>query len=730
MEWLEKIRKIFEKNTDRVTTPTILQMDAAECGSASLSIILAYYGYYITPSDARDACDVTRDGSKAINIIKVARRLGMEAHGLQLTMETVKYIPPPFIVYWEFNHFLVVDGFGENKVYLNDPEVGPRTVTEDEFNKSFTGVALVLTPGSDFQKKGEPEKSVLRILWNFLKGSRTSFIYILLMALALVIPYFALSFFAEIFIDDILIQNQRSWIGYLLLAMAIAAILIGLLTWFKNYYLIRLYMKLKLVGSANFFWHLLHLPLNFFFQRSNGDIVYRIEAYNRIANILAKKLTDNLIGIITMIIFGIVMLLLSWQLALINMIICAIQCLFLWSRSRVVSDAGRLLAQTEGKLAGIEMNGIHIIETIKANAVEDNFFNHWAAHHAQKVNSQQCIEKNAAIIRVFSLSLLGLNSVIILGLGSWLIMNGQITIGILVAFQILLAGFNAPLAELLLLVEDLYKLKGDIARVDDVNNNVVEQIVSSKQETNLIPNHSDKPFLKLDSIEFGYLKLEPPIFKDLSFQVNTGERIAIIGPTGCGKSSLSHLICGLFAPWSGEIKIYDRPLKDISRAEYAKFIGLVDQTIFLFAATVRDNLTLWNSSIHDDELIEALKTACIYDVIEERGGLDCWVEEGGTNFSGGQVQRIEIARAIVGKPRLLILDEATSALDPLIEHKIYDNLKKMNCTLFIIAHRLSAIRDSDQIIVLQEGEIVQKGKHEDLMQQTGLYQELVSLEIQ
>ena len=721
--------RLFHRNDDRVKTPTILQMDAAECGAVSLSIILAYYECYLTPSAAREACDVTRDGSKAINIIKAARRLGLDAHGMQLTMETVKYIPAPFIIYWEFNHFLVVEGFSEKRIYLNDPATGPRTVTYDEFDKSFTGVAMVLTPGPDFKKIGEPEPPILKVLWDYLKSSRISFIYILLMALALMFPTFALSFFAEIFVDDILIQHQTGWIINLLLCMLLTGIIIGVLTWFKRYYLIRLYMKLKLVGSTDFFWHLLSLPLNFFQQRSPGDIVGRIEAYNRIATILANNIIDNLVGLITLFFFGIVLVLLNWQLAVITFFISILNAYLLWFISRQVSDAGRRFAQNEGKLGGIEMNGIQIIETIKANAVEDNFFNHWAAHHAKKVNSQQQIEVYAAVLRIVSLFLQGLNTLIILCLGSWFIIHGELTIGTLLAIQILVVGFNGPLLNLLNLGEDLYKLKGDLARVNDVNKHEPEEILSDKTETDLLKKN-DKPMLELRAIKFGYSKLEPPIFNDLSIKINPGERIAIIGPSGGGKSSLSRLVCGLFAPWSGEILICGHPLKVISRAEYAKFIGLVDQNIFLFAASVRDNLTLWNSTIKDSDIMDALKIACIDDVINERGGLDCWIEEGGKNFSGGQVQRLEIARALLIKPQLLVLDEATAALDPLVEKSIYDNLKRQNCTLFIIAHRLSAIRDCDQIIVIKNGQIIQRGRHEQLMQEKGLYQELVSLEIQ
>lgn len=712
-----------------IKTPTILQMDNAECGAVSLAIILAYFGRFIPPSDVREACDVSRDGSKAINIIKAARKYGLEAHGMQLNMENIKLLPPPFIVYWQFNHFLVVDGFTEDKVHINDPATGPRTIDYQEFDTGFTGIALFLRPGENFEKGGEPQPSFFKMLWSGLQGYRLGFLYIMVLSLALLIPSLSLAFFAKIFIDDIFLAQQYSWMLAFILCMLGSAVLLGLLTEWKRSYLNILYKQLKLNGAMNFFWRVLHLPIAFFQQRATGDIAERIESYHRLANLLAEKLVDNFTGVVAMIFYALVMLLLSWPLACTGILIGFINFSLLWMLSKRMTGIAERYKQTEGKLAGVEMHGIQIIETIKANAVEDQFFNQWAAFHAQKVNSSQAIEKYSAFSRILPLLLQSINLLALLGLGSWLIWLGQLTAGALIAMLILIQYFNKPLIDLLLLSEELYKIKGDVARINDVNQHREETILKNSNDFMTLIAKEDQALLELRHIQFGYSKLEPPIFENLSLSIFPGKHLAVVGPTGGGKSSLSKLICGLYAPWAGQVLIQGQPLADISRSTLSRLIGLVDQHIFLFAATVRENLTLWNPSITDEQIYQALETATMADIIRNRGGLECWIEERGKNFSGGQVQRLEIARALIGNPQLLILDEATSALDPVIEQKIYDNLQKQHCTLIIIAHRLSAIRDCDQIIVIDNGKVVQSGKHDVLIKDSGLYKELVSLEI-
>lgn len=714
----------------REKTPIILQMDNAECGAVALAIMLAYFGRYVPPSEVRDACDVSRDGSKAINIIKAARQYGLEAHGMQLSLDDVKQLPAPFIVYWEFNHFLVVEGFDGDQVFLNDPATGARSVSLAEFSRGYTGVALFMNPGEDFQTGGKPEPAIFKLLWQHSAGSRWSFLYVIAVALALILPIVSLAFFAKIFLDNILLGGQRDWLPGFLWCMLVGAILMGALTWLKRYYLVRLYMNLKLTGASQFFWHLLHLPLNFFQQRATGDIAERVEAHNYMADILADKVVNNIVGVLTMVVLAITMFLLSWPLAVINLAIALLNFLLLWIVSRRNTDLGRRFVQADGKLSGIEMNGIQIIETLKANAVENPFFNHWAAVHAQKTDSEQRMQANEGLLKILPILSQGLNMVALLALGCWFIFQDQLTPGGLIAMQILLISFNRPLLELLGVSEYLYKLKGDVARMTDVNQQSPETILSEASTATALPLVTDQPMLELRHIQFGYSKLEPPIFADISLQLKAGESMAIVGPTGGGKSSMAKLICGLFAPWAGDILIQGVPLAKISRENLASFVGLVDQQIFLFAATVRDNLTLWNPQINDADIYQALKIAHIDEVIRERGGLDCWVDERGKNFSGGQVQRLEIARALIANPHLLILDEATAALDPLVEQKIYANLHQQHCTLVIIAHRLSAIRDCDQIIVINEGRIVQQGRHESLIQDSGLYKELVSLEIQ
>ncbi len=718
------------KFTPREKTPTILQMDNAECGAVALAIILAYFGRYVSASAVREACDVSRDGSKAINIIKVARQYGLDAHGLQLNLDKVKQLPPPFIVYWQFNHFLVVEGFAENSVYINDPATGPRIVTMHEFAQSFTGIVLFMSPGPDFRPEGQPELSILKLLWQRLSGSRMNFVYIILMTIGLGIPVIGLAFFTKIFLDNILLAQQRAWFPGLLFCMAAAAVMMAGLTWFKNYALIRLYMKLKLTNITQVFWRLLHLPMKFFQQRAAGDIVERVEAHSYLADVLANKATNSIARGLTMLLIAVMMFLLSWPLALISMVIVIIHCLLYWRVSRRNDELGRRFAQTEGKLSSIEVNGMQIIETLKANAVEDQFFNQWAAAHAQKVANEQQMKGNSRILKILSILSQGLNLVVLLALGCWFIMHNQITPGGLMAIEVLLISFNWLAGTVLEAGEYPYKFKGHITRISDIMDQATDNILNDSVSKNLVLNNPHHPILEFRNIEFGYSKLESPILMNVSFQVQPGERIAIIGPTGGGKSSVAKLICGLFAPWAGEILVQGLPLAEISRSDFAKFMGLVDQQIFLFAATVRDNLTLWNPEISDAEIYQALKIASVDEVIRERGGLNYHIAERGKNFSGGQVQRLEIARALIGNPRLLVLDEATSALDPLVEQQIYANLRQHGCTLVIIAHRLSAIRDCDQIIVINEGKIVQRGRHASLIQGGGLYKELVSLEIQ
>ncbi len=390
-----------------------------------------------------------------------------------------------------------------------------------------------------------------------------------------------------------------------------------------------------------------------------------MEAHSYLANTLAEKITDNIAGLLTMLALAAVMFLLSTPLAIINVVMTLINFLLLWIVSRRNSDLSKRFAQTAGKLSAIEMNGIQIIETLKANAVEDQFFNYWAAVHAQKISCEQRMFISEEILKILPVLLQGLNIVALLAIGSWLILQGLLTPGGLIALQLLMISINQPLIALLEAGEHVNKLKGNIARMLDINNHSMEHILNNSVSATSLPATTDSPILQLRDIEFGYSRLEPPILDGISLQIKAGERVAVVGPTGGGKSSIAQLICGLFAPWSGEILVQGVPLAKISRAELTRFIGLVDQQIFLFAATVRENLTLWNHQISDTDIYRALKVAEIADTVRERGGLDCWVEEGGKNFSGGQVQRLEIARALIGKPELLILDEATAALDPI-----------------------------------------------------------------
>ena len=722
----------------RTKTPTVLQMEALECGAASLSMILSYYKKYISLEELRVECGVSRDGTKASNLVKAAKRYGLEAKGYRMEVDSLRELRAPAIIFWNFNHFVVFEKFRHNSVVINDPALGRRTVDMDEFDESFTGVVLTFSPGPDFVPSGDKPK-----IWNRLKkrlgGLGSIFTFLGFLSFLYFIPGFVYPTFSRFFIDEILVKNSMNLLKPLLVVMIVTCFVSTVLQAIQNTVLMRFQVRLSLSTASKFINQIFKMPMQFFVQRLPGELCNRISSCDSVAELVSNQLIGVIIDLVSTIFFLVLMLMYDIPLTVISVSLSLLVIVIFKITSERVKNKSFKIEMEGGKLSGITMSGIEMIESLKASGSENDFFMQWSGQQAKVILENQRLVKTNTANAILPESISQIQNILILAIGALRVMDGHLTIGMLMGFQVLQTHFATPINSFLGLGASLLSANADMQRIDDVMEYPTPKIfkddfegeesgVQSYDSRRIFyaPIKKLEGYISLKNVVFGYSPLAAPLIDGLDMEFTPGKRIALVGATGSGKSTIGKLISATYPLWSGELLFDGKPLREIDRKTFAASVSVVNQSISLFEGTVKDNITMWNTAIPEDVYIQAAKDACIHDVITSRqGGYFSPVSEGGRNFSGGQRQRLEIARALATNPRIIIMDEATSALDAITEQTVDQNIRRRGCTSIIIAHRLSTIRDSDEIIVLDHGNIVQRGTHEELMEQGGMYSELI-----
>ena len=716
---------MMNNRKQRVKTPVVLQMEATECGAAALGVVLAYYGLFMPLETLRIECGVSRDGSKAVNILRAARRLGMVGSGFRYGPEEIREKPMPAIIHWNFNHFLVLEGFKNDTVYLNDPAAGHRTVEWSEFESSYTGIALMLSPGPDFKQAGAPRSSLQAVISRF-RGHKATLVFVLAAGLGLVFPGLALPVMQQIFYDDILSRQHDNWMFNLLLGMGVVAVLQSTLTYLRAWCLTRWQGNMTLGGSGKFMWHLFHLPMEFFQQRYVGELASRAQFNESVAMAMTGQAATAILDAAVALFYLLLLLQYNVKLTIIGCVFSLINVLILQGMFRWLKDQQMKIQQDVGKVYGVSIAGIQTIETLKANGNEADFFTKWAGYQSKILEAMQSVELTQQMFLLAPVLLGGLNTAVIMAVGGFEIMDGLMTVGIFMAFQSLMGKFQEPITKLLALAETLQTTETQLHRLDDVLRYPRDSSIADDKAAIDFSRDKLNGQVEMRNITFGYSRLEPPLLENFSLSIEPGRRVALVGGSGSGKSTVAKLFTGLYQPWEGEILFDGISRQEIPRELMAHSLAGVDQDIVLFSGSVAENISLFDPTLPRTDIVRAARDAAIHeDIACLQGSYDAAVEEGGRNFSGGQRQRLEIARALATNPSILVLDEATSALDPLTERVVTDNISRRGCACLVIAHRLSTIRDCDEIIVLQQGKVVQRGTHESMIAAGGPYKQLL-----
>ncbi len=715
------------KKKRAVKVPVIMQMEALECGAASLTMILAYYKKWVPLEQVREDCGVSRDGSNAANLLKAARKYGLESRAWSYRADSLEdKITFPAVIHWNFNHFVVLCGFSDKYAIINDPARGTVKVTKEEFRRSYTGICMEFKPGKEFVREGR-RASIFSFLSHRLKGSGMQLLFAMLTAVFLSFIGMVTPVYNRLFADRLLVGKNQAWtFGFLASLFSIASLrlLVGVI---NEVYIYKIKGKLAMVSNVSFFRHMLKLPMNFFSQRMAGDLSGRQKLNNGVAETLVSKMAPIFVNIFLLVFYVLIMLRYSIPLTVAGIAAVIVNLALAQVISSRRIQTTRIRMQYEGKLNASTLAGIDMIETIKASGAEQGYFGQWAGYQAMSHNAKIEELKQQRFIGGISVLVQDISDVVILILGAYVIMKGMFSAGMLLTFQALMAQFMSPVEGLLDAGQSIQEMRTSMERIDDVMHYKEDAGISN------VLLEEDKSYGKLTgrieikNVTFGYSRLAPPLLKNFSLTIEPGERVALVGSSGCGKSTIAKLLCGLYEPWEGEILYDGKLIKQIPEKVFHGSLSMVDQDITVFEDSIENNIKLWDKSIQDYEMILAARDAQIHeDIMQRPGGYDYNMQEGGRDFSGGQRQRFEIARVLAQDPTIAVLDEATSALDARTEYAIMEAIWQRGITNIVIAHRLSTIRDCSQIIVLDHGEAIERGTHEELMKKGGVYTKLIT----
>ena len=720
----KKLKQPVRNGTAKV--PVIMQMEALECGAACLAMILAYYRKWVPLEQVRLDCGVSRDGSNMKNVYLAAKHYGLEPHGYHMELETVrKEATFPCIIHWNFNHFVVLDGFRGNKAVINDPARGTVRVSMEEFDESFTGLVMTFSPTESFVPSGR-RKSTLAFARKRLRGAAPAVAFIILTTVITSLFGVINPVMQRILFDRLLSGTAPDWTRLFLIAVTALAVFQIIVQWAQTVYSLKINGKMAVEGNASYMWKVLRLPMNFFSQRMAGDILQRQGTNASIAGTLVDTVAPLAINTVMMVFYLVIMLRYSVIMTLVGVTALALNLLTAQYLAEKRVNVTRVQMRDEGKLASTTMAGISMTETIKSSGAEAGFFRKWSGYQAS-VNTQEVqFASISAKIGLIPQFISAASNYLVLFLGVIIAINGKFTLGMIVTFQSLLSYFMEPAMTLVEAGKTIQEMRTDMERVEDVMEYPDDPALSYGSESGEEGYAKLKGEVELRNVTFGYATLGNPVIRNFSMHLKPGQRIAVVGASGCGKSTVSKLTCGLYQPWEGEILFDGRPISEIPRGVFTGSVAMVDQDIVLFEDTIAANIRMWDESITDFEVILAARDAQIHDDILRRpGGYQAKLIENGRDLSGGQRQRMEIARVLAQDPSIIILDEATSALDAKTEYELVRAIRDRGISCIVVAHRLSTIRDCDEIIVLDRGEIVERGTHDELIAKGGAYAELV-----